>query len=191
MRTCSIDGCEKKTLARGWCSKHYQRWQKHGDPLGGNTRYSDPNAAFLARTEPLVGDPGCVVWIGTLDGDGYGLLKVDGRVVLAHRYAWEQECGPIPEGMVIDHTCWERSCVNVDHLRLATVAQNNAYLSGPRRGRKHDLPRGVARNGKGYMARVGVNGKLLYLGTHATPDLASIAAENARSIHFGEYAGAN
>lgn len=30
---CSIDGCETKILARGWCSKHYCRYMKHGDPL--------------------------------------------------------------------------------------------------------------------------------------------------------------
>lgn len=33
--TCSIGGCGRKVIARGWCSKHYQRWSNHGDPLGG------------------------------------------------------------------------------------------------------------------------------------------------------------
>lgn len=31
-RTCSIDGCEKNVVARGWCTQHYQRWKNHGDP---------------------------------------------------------------------------------------------------------------------------------------------------------------
>ena len=30
--TCSIKNCEAVVLARGWCSKHYDRWRKHGDP---------------------------------------------------------------------------------------------------------------------------------------------------------------
>jgi len=29
---CSINNCENKVEARGWCNKHYLRWLKHGDP---------------------------------------------------------------------------------------------------------------------------------------------------------------
>lgn len=32
-RMCVIDGCGNRHYARGWCNKHYLRWQKHGDPL--------------------------------------------------------------------------------------------------------------------------------------------------------------
>ncbi len=32
-RTCSVAGCNRPTIARGLCTKHYQRWQRHGDPL--------------------------------------------------------------------------------------------------------------------------------------------------------------
>lgn len=34
-RTCTIEGCAAKMLARGWCNRHYLRWKAHGDPLGG------------------------------------------------------------------------------------------------------------------------------------------------------------
>ena len=184
MEQCSIDECEKPSRARSWCDMHYQRWQKHGDPLATLTYYGDPEAAFLARTEPLVGDPGCIIWTGGLSRDGYGKLRVNGRMVPAHRYSWERTNGPIPDDRILDHACWERSCVNPEHLRLATRSQNNAYLSGARKGRS--LPRGVARHRNGYQASVGVNGRRIYAGTFPTIERAEIAVKNCRAFYFGE-----
>lgn len=34
-RVCVIDGCDKPVDSRDWCSAHYTRWLRHGDPLGG------------------------------------------------------------------------------------------------------------------------------------------------------------
>lgn len=189
MTTCSIDDCEREHYARGWCRMHYRRWKAHGNPLGGNERYATPEEAFLARTEPIVGDPGCIIWTGGTISGGYGSHRVDGRMVLAHRYAWEREHGPIPEGMEVDHICWERSCVNPEHLRLATRSQNSANRSGAHVGRKHDLPRGVYRNRRGYSAKVTVGGVPHHLGTFRTVEEASAVAQTKRAILFGEFAG--
>ena len=189
MKTCDIEDCESEHYARGWCRSHYRRWQRHGDALGGNERFATPEEAFLARTEPIVGDPGCIIWTGGTISGGYGSLSVDGRNVLAHRYAWEQINGPIPDAMEVDHICWERSCVNTDHLRLATRAQNGANRSGAHGGRKHDLPRGVYRNRRGYSAKVTVGGVPHHLGTSSTPEEASAAAQAKRAILFGAFAG--
>ena len=187
MKTCNIDGCGKPSRARGWCNMHWKRWQKHGDPLG--AAYRGPEATFLAMTEPIVGDPGCIIWTGSTDMGGYGRLRVNGRKVSAHRWAWEREHGDIPEGMHLDHVCWNRSCVNPEHLRLATRSQNNAYLSGARKGRKHDLPLGVTRHGRRYRAQVSHNGQYHHLGIFDTPEEASAAAQAKRAILFGEFAG--
>lgn len=37
---CSIEGCERTHFGRGWCSMHYKRWWKHGDPLGGKPQWA-------------------------------------------------------------------------------------------------------------------------------------------------------
>lgn len=41
MKLCAIYGCGRTVLSRGWCSKHYQRWLAHGDPL--NARQKRPD----------------------------------------------------------------------------------------------------------------------------------------------------
>ena len=46
-RTCSIEDCEAPHAARGWCNKHWLRWRRHGDPLGGGV-------ARVRRTEGCV-----------------------------------------------------------------------------------------------------------------------------------------
>lgn len=65
----------------------------------------------------------CTLWSGTLDEHGYGR---DGWGHLAHRIAWEALHGPIPAGLVVRHDCDNPRCVNVDHLRLGTHADNVA-----------------------------------------------------------------
>ena len=32
-RTCSIDECEARHYAKGFCRNHYNTWKRHGDPL--------------------------------------------------------------------------------------------------------------------------------------------------------------
>lgn len=188
MKTCNIDGCEKRHEARGMCKAHWERWRKHGDPLQGGPiglRASSPADAFAARTERQ-GD--CLIWTGSCNPGGYGQLSVNGRIVRAHRFAWEQINGPIPAGMVIDHTCWNRACVNTEHLRLATHKQNNSNLSGVRKN-GGGLPRGVYRRERGYSAAVQSGGVRHNLGTFDTPEEASAAAQTKRAILFGDFAG--
>jgi HNH endonuclease len=67
---------------------------------------------------------GCVVWSGCLTKSGYGRLCRDNKVYRAHRVAYEEAKGPIPDGMMVRHLCHNRACVNVDHLEIGTAKQN-------------------------------------------------------------------
>jgi hypothetical protein len=69
---------------------------------------------------------GCWLWMAYVNPAGYGRASRTGTrsMAPAHRVAWEIYRGPIPEGMVLDHICRERSCVNPDHLRVVTQREN-------------------------------------------------------------------
>jgi hypothetical protein len=54
------------------------------------------------RHEPI---RGCWLWTRGTFTTGYGTIKVDGRMRLAHRVSYETFCGPIPEGLEVIHSC--------------------------------------------------------------------------------------
>lgn len=69
-------------------------------------------------------DPaGCWLW-DHVNNYGYGHLNTGTRRVHAHRYAYELLVGPIPDGLVIDHLCRDKACVNPLHLEAITQLEN-------------------------------------------------------------------
>jgi hypothetical protein len=65
----------------------------------------------------------CWVFRGKL-AKGYATIRYQSRQMQAHRAMYEQEVGPIPDGLVIDHLCDVTRCINPAHLEAKTTAEN-------------------------------------------------------------------
>jgi hypothetical protein len=116
---CSVANCERPAWTRGYCSTHYQRLRRLG-----TTELLSRADRFWARVEKT---DTCWLWTGSLNKDGYGQCFT-GRVrraeTSAHRWAYVALVGPIPDGLVIDHLCRVRNCVNPAHMELVTPREN-------------------------------------------------------------------
>ncbi len=69
----------------------------------------------------------CWIWTGGCSPDGYGIAYLGPRGKrqdVAHRVAYREWAGPIPDGLVLDHLCSVRSCVNPAHLEPVTQKEN-------------------------------------------------------------------
>jgi hypothetical protein len=155
---------------RGLCGYHYRSYRRAGTlkPLTTIDR-------FWMKVHRVEGQ--CWEWTGGKYRGGYGSFW-GGDTTYAHRFSYQLLVSPIPEGMLVDHICLNKGCVNPDHLRLATKKQNNEHLA-PGRANNSSGYRGVAwhKLAKKWTAQVGHEGRIVYLGCF---DTAEGAAEAAR-----------
>jgi hypothetical protein len=89
---------------------------------------------------------GCWIWEGSISksngSSGYGVVKISGQQIRAHRLSYELSCEKIPDGLMVLHRCDNSLCVNPYHLETGDAKKNIQDASS--RGR---LPKG-SRHGR-------------------------------------------
>lgn len=95
---------------------------------------------------------GCWVWIGAIGASGYGVAHLaKHKTKCAHRFIYENTKGQIPNGLELDHLCFNKRCVNPAHLEPVTHRENvRRYVLSPLYQHRISMPRSlraVCKNG--------------------------------------------
>lgn len=66
----------------------------------------------------------CWQWTAYITHYGYGQMSHKAKPFKAHRVSFTWFVQAIPEGLVLDHLCRNRKCVNPAHLEITTIGEN-------------------------------------------------------------------
>lgn len=132
------------------------------------TRYDMPTGIYKRKPRTLKVKPldrflskvnktgECWNWVARVDKDGYGVFSLNRKNVRAHRYSYEEYKGKIGSGLVIDHLCRNKSCVNPDHMETVTNKENilRGFWGGAINHRKTHCINGHPLSGKNLYVQV-------------------------------------
>jgi hypothetical protein len=70
---------------------------------------------------------GCWIWIDKRYDDDYGRVVYDGVRYVAHRASYIAFVGPIPNGVILHHTCTTPKCIAPTHLQPTTRVEHQKF----------------------------------------------------------------
>lgn len=179
MKKCSVPMCERKSIRKGFCSLHFYRWDKYGDPLVTKQvqfHGLTPQERFWKYVKKT---PGCWEWVGC-KMKGYGMMNVNGIPKLASRLSWEIHYGPIPANKMVLHKCDNPSCSNPEHLYIGDQFDNMADMWN--RGRAN--PGHVYGSKHGNSKLTDEDAKLIRHSTQKTRELADQFGVSMTTIQY-------
>lgn len=182
--TCEVDFCEATAVYATHCRPHRRQFLA-GQPFT-PVKKSIRGVALKERLSATVERQGdCLIWTGSIGSHGYGTLTYRRESWVAHRAAWVAAGNELIEGMVLDHKCRNRKCINVDHLHQVTDKVNAENHSGLMSTNTSGV-RGVCwdKNRNMWLARVRHYGKEHHVGRFDSLEEAEAAVIAKRNELF-------
>jgi hypothetical protein len=127
---CQADRCDHPAYARGLCSAHYQRKiqdRENDRPIvRKGTPLTERVPIWLAECTNV---NGCLIY-PRVNKIGYPTHVHDdnGKPISRYRAVYMTVKGAVPKWAQIHHACGVNTCINPDHLILASQAENVAEM---------------------------------------------------------------
>lgn len=150
------------------------------EPDTGTFRHISPSAKHRG-SKPIGSIAGCI----SRKNGGYWVLWINGRWYRAHRIAWLYMTGEWPIG-ILDHADCNRTNNKWANIRIASRSENSA--NSPQRKPNSSGYKGVFKVNNRFRAIIGVNRKIIHLGTYDNSQDAYKAYVAAAHKYFGEFA---
>ena len=195
MKICSVEGCNNKVKAKGYCNKHYDQHRKYGHILDRTYRDLNEIIEYDDYAEIIICNRQCeevaraIIDLECIDIvkdynwciNNYGYI-LNKQVGLLHRFI--MSC---PDDMVVDHINHVKLDNRRENLRICTQ-QQNMMNSSVQSNNVSGIP-GVHwyKNRNKWIAYITINGKRKNLGYFNTLEEAAEARRQAEIEYFGEY----
>jgi len=126
-RICSVDGCDKPVLARGWCNAHYLSWHRHGSLEKKKRHVASGTRKFIEDVALQFSADECLDWPYSCFSSGYGKVRIAGSFQTVSRLVCKMAHGdPNSDALEAAHSCGRAICVNPRHLSWKTHSENEA-----------------------------------------------------------------
>lgn len=136
VKLCVEEGCSKKARTRELCNAHYEYRRRRGGFDGILSPQQDVGRRYESKVDRSGGPEACHPWAASVNQAGYGNFRADGKMQLAHRWAYSRFVAPLRDDEVVRHSCDNPPCQNLRHLLPGSVQDNVRDMH--ERGRDYD-----------------------------------------------------
>ncbi len=152
MVKCPRENCSRQVRIRGLCATHYEYARRRGVFDGVAPDRANTELRYSEKVDRSGGEDACHLWTASVNAAGYGNFRADGKMQLAHRWAFNRFVRKLSDKEVVRHRCDNPPCQNLRHLTYGSPRDNSRDML--ERGRAADT-RGE-RNGRAKLNRVQV-----------------------------------